>query len=126
MLYGEQLYLLPCELNLEGLKVLRPGLHLGTVKKNRFEPAHALALALKAEDVKLSVSYGSDSREIRAWLSGESLEGSDGRGWTLVRPTASPLAGASRQAAFWKNHYPKWGFGNNNKYFLCKYNTNTK
>lgn len=29
------------------LKVLRPGLELGTVKKDRFEPAHALALWLK-------------------------------------------------------------------------------
>ena len=32
----------------KGLKVLRPGLHLGTLKKNRFEPTHALALALGA------------------------------------------------------------------------------
>ena len=107
MLYGEQLYLLPCELNLEGLKVLRPGLHLGTVKKNRFEPAHALALALKAEDVKRSVSYGSDSREIRAWLSGESLEGSDGRGWTLVQTDGFSLGWGKQAGGILKNHYPK-------------------
>ncbi len=37
---------------LKGLKVLRPGLHLGTMKKNRFEPAHALALALSPKEVK--------------------------------------------------------------------------
>lgn len=43
--FGEQLYLAPAETpSLRGLKVLRPGLHLGTVKKNRFEPSHALAL----------------------------------------------------------------------------------
>lgn len=107
MLYGEQLYLLPCELNLEGLRVLRPGLHLGTVKKNRFEPAHALALALKAEDVKRSVSYGSDSREIRAWLSGESLEGSDGRGWTLVQTDGFSLGWGKQAGGIMKNHYPK-------------------
>lgn len=46
--FGEQLYLAPAETpSLRGLKVLRPGLHLGTVKKNRFEPSHALALFLK-------------------------------------------------------------------------------
>lgn len=107
MLFGEQLYLLPCELNLEGLKVLRSGLHLGTVKKNRFEPAHALALALKAEDVKRSISYGSDSREIRAWLSGESLEGSDGRGWTLVQTDGFSLGWGKQAGGILKNHYPK-------------------
>lgn len=48
MRFGEQLYLAPAETpSLRGLKVLRPGLHLGTVKKNRFEPSHALALFLK-------------------------------------------------------------------------------
>ena len=50
--FGEQLYLAPAETpSLRGLKVLRPGLHLGTVKKNRFEPSHALALFLKKEQV---------------------------------------------------------------------------
>ncbi|MGN1147512.1 MAG: RsmB/NOP family class I SAM-dependent RNA methyltransferase [Lachnospiraceae bacterium] len=46
--FGEQLYLGPKDMPaIKGLKVLRPGLHLGTIKKNRFEPSHALALALK-------------------------------------------------------------------------------
>ena len=44
VMFGDQLYLLPGEMpDLKGLKVLRPGLHMGTVKKNRFEPSHALA-----------------------------------------------------------------------------------
>ena len=38
--------------DLKGLKVLRPGLHMGTVKKNRFEPSHALALSLLPEEAK--------------------------------------------------------------------------
>lgn len=46
--FGDQLYLAPKGMpSVKGLKVLRPGLHLGTVKKNRMEPSHALALALK-------------------------------------------------------------------------------
>ena len=43
--FGEELYLIPDMLSLKRLKVLRPGLDLGTVKKDRFEPSHALALA---------------------------------------------------------------------------------
>ena len=52
-LFGEQLYLLPKDMpSLHTLKVLRCGLHLGTLKKNRFEPSHALALALKPQEVQ--------------------------------------------------------------------------
>lgn len=51
--FGEQLYLVPKNMPvLKGLKVLRPGLHLGTLKKNRFEPSHAWAHALNKEDVR--------------------------------------------------------------------------
>ena len=51
--FGDNLYRMPERMpGLKGLKVLRPGLHLGTLKKNRFEPAHALALALRPKDVK--------------------------------------------------------------------------
>ena len=51
--FGDQLYLAPKGMpSVKGLKVLRPGLHLGTVKKNRMEPSHALALALKKEQVR--------------------------------------------------------------------------
>uniref|UniRef100_UPI0029301255 RsmF rRNA methyltransferase first C-terminal domain-containing protein n=1 Tax=Enterococcus faecium TaxID=1352 RepID=UPI0029301255 len=32
--------------SLDGLKVVRTGLHLGDFKKNRFEPSYALALAI--------------------------------------------------------------------------------
>ncbi len=53
VLFGEQLYLVPAQMpDMRGLKVLRPGLHMGTLKKNRFEPSHGLALALRPEEVK--------------------------------------------------------------------------
>lgn len=52
ILFGDQLYLLPPEMiNYKGMKIIRPGLHMGTMKKNRFEPSHALALSLRKEEV---------------------------------------------------------------------------
>ena len=46
--FGEKLYWAPEELpELRRLKVMRPGLELGEMKKDRFEPAHALALWLR-------------------------------------------------------------------------------
>ena len=45
VLFGQSLYWVPEEMpELARLKVLRPGLELGEIKKGRFEPAHALAL----------------------------------------------------------------------------------
>lgn len=44
---GAQIYLLPPGLpSLDGLRLLRPGLHLGTLEKERFTPATALAKAI--------------------------------------------------------------------------------
>ena len=46
--FGENLYLLPASFgDLSNIKAALPGLHLGLLKKNRFEPSHHLCLALK-------------------------------------------------------------------------------
>ena len=72
--FGEQLYLAPAETpSLRGLKVLRPGLHLGTVKKNRFEPSHALALFLKKEQVVHALNLVCDGTAVRKYLEGQTL-----------------------------------------------------
>ena len=47
VMFGEQLYAMPEIADLKGLKVLRAGLHLGTLRKGRFEPSHALPWRLK-------------------------------------------------------------------------------
>lgn len=79
VLFGEQLYLLPVQMIcFDKLKVLCPGLHLGTLKKNGFEPSHALALALSGDDVRLVSDFSAASPEIAAYLKGRQL-------WTLPR-----------------------------------------
>lgn len=61
--FGEQLYRIQEGMpSVKGLKVLRPGLHLGTAKKGRFEPSHALALTLHAADVLHTMDLPSDGR----------------------------------------------------------------
>ncbi len=51
--FGDQLYSIPDGVpSLDHLSVIRPGLHLGTFKKKRFEPSFALALALDSSSVK--------------------------------------------------------------------------
>lgn len=115
ILFGEQLYLLPCECPLRGLKVVRPGLHLGTCKKNRFEPAHALALWLPKEDAKrvicLSVSgagqLSSSTADAEAYLRGETLSVSGEKGWYLVLAGDFPIGWGKLADGILKNHYPK-------------------
>lgn len=50
--FKDDCYRIPKETpSLKGLKFMRAGLHLGTLKKNRLEPSHALAHALKPDQV---------------------------------------------------------------------------
>lgn len=117
VLFGEQLYLLPRDRQgqfhpalLEGLKMLRPGLHLGTVRKARFEPAHALALALRAGQAGNVLALAPDSVQAEAYLRGEAIAAGNsggGSGWTVVTVNGYPLGWGKQSAGQLKNHYPK-------------------
>lgn len=108
LLFGDQLYVVPEEmLELDGLKVLRPGWHLGTLKKNRFEPSHALALSLGAEAVKASAELPLGSPELAAYLRGETIAGSGAKGWQLVLAGGYSIGWGKLADGQLKNHFPK-------------------
>ena len=105
LLFGQTLYWVPEEMpELKGLKVLRPGLELGEVKKDRFEPAHALALWLNS--CKNTLSLPADSPEIRAYLHGNVLPCSQ-KGWCLVQVDGYSIGWGKSDGNQLKNHYPK-------------------
>ena len=106
--FGENVYLAPFLMpSTDRLKVMRPGLHLGTMKKGRFEPSHSLALFLRKEDVKNSYDYPSDSKEIKDFTSGLSLTASLDNGWYLILTDGCSLGWAKSDGRRLKNHYPK-------------------
>lgn len=106
--FGEQLYLLPEGApSLQGLKVLRPGLHLGTIKKNRFEPSHALALYLKKEDVKHFSELSAKEREVADYLKGMTLSAEGEKGWYLICVDGYSLGWGKLAGGVMKNHYPR-------------------
>ena len=106
--FGEQVYLIPEGTpSLRGLKVLRPGLHLGTVKKNRVEPSHALALAVQERDAKHTVNLSSDGREIRGYLNGETFSLQGEKGWYLIMVDGYSVGWGKLAGGVMKNHYPK-------------------
>lgn len=103
---NEQLYLLPDGLpDLGELRVVRAGLWLGTLKPGRFEPSHALALALTSGDA-LQVTELS-AADTAPYLRGETLPVGGPAGWTLVLVDGWPLGWGKRTNDVVKNFYPK-------------------
>ena len=103
---GDQLYLLPKGApSLKGLKVLRPGLHLGTFKKNRFEPSHALALALKPKET--ACCYGLSVNEAADYIAGNTFLTEGEKGWYLITVEGYSLGWGKLAGNVMKNHYPK-------------------
>lgn len=106
--FGEQLYLVPEGTpGLKGLKVLRPGLHLGTIKKNRFEPAHALALFLRPEEAKYSLGLSGKAKEPADFIEGMTLQAEGEKGWYLLTVDGYSLGWGKLAGGIMKNHYPK-------------------
>lgn len=106
--FGDNLYLAPPDMpSLKGLKVLRPGLHLGQVKKNRFEPAHALALALAPGDAVHVWNLDSDSPAALAYLNGQTFSAQGEKGWYLVCVDGFSMGWGKLAGGIMKNHYPK-------------------
>ena len=110
-MFGDQLYRTPEEMvDFKGLRVLRPGLQMGEFKKNRFEPSHALALALHPSEVKQNVNLSADAPETAAYLRGETIQLSEedaGKGWCLVSVDGYSLGWGKKSGGTLKNHYPK-------------------
>ncbi len=107
-MFGEQLYSMPENMpGLKGLKVLRPGLHLGTLKKKRFEPSHALALALKAKEAVNTWDLKADSMEIKQYLSGQTFHAEGPKGWYLITVEGYSIGWGKLAGGIMKNHYPK-------------------
>ena len=103
--FGANLFWAPEDLpDMKRLKVMRPGLELGEVKKGRFEPAHALALWLK--DCANVVSFPAEGAEIREYMHGNVLPGTM-KGWCLVKAGDYSLGWAKGDGNQLKNHYPK-------------------
>ncbi|HJA93006.1 MAG TPA: RsmF rRNA methyltransferase first C-terminal domain-containing protein [Candidatus Eisenbergiella merdipullorum] len=106
--FGDQLYLAPEETPLlRGLKVLRPGLHLGTVKKNRFEPSHALALTLSPKEVRHVVNLDTGGRQIKDYLNGLTFPADGEKGWYLICADGCSLGWGKLAGGTMKNHYPR-------------------
>ena len=103
--FGQSLYWAPEQMpELHGIRVLRPGLELGELKKDRFQPAHALALWLRT--AKIVQSFAAGSSRIAAYMHGETVP-SMAKGWCLVQTEGYSIGWGKGDGKLLKNHYPK-------------------
>ncbi len=106
--FGDQIYRMAPELpGIKGLKVLRPGLHMGSLKRNRFEPAHGLALALPPLWLRHIKNLSSGDGGAADYLRGRTFPAEGEKGWYLVCVDGFGLGWGKLAGGVMKNHYPK-------------------
>ena len=118
--FGGQIYAVPVSMrDMKGLSVRRPGLQIASLddkgKTSRFEPAHALAMHLRADESKRV--YDMDINEAEKYLRGESIsvsaerlmtdEGESSDGWVLMMYGGYSTGWGKKTGHVIKNHYPK-------------------
>lgn len=113
--YSEKVYYMPKGVpNVKGLRFLRTGLYLGDLKKNRFEPSQSLAMCLKKEEYKDTLSLSSTDERVIKYLKGETIDVEDlvapnMKGWILVLVDGYPLGWGKLSNGILKNKYlPGW------------------
>jgi NOL1/NOP2/sun family putative RNA methylase len=108
--FKDQLYSIPAAVtDIKGLPIARAGLHLGTFKKNRFEPSFALGIALKPSEVKKTISISDEQWE--TYAKGEIItltqEPSQKNGWYQLVAGGNGFGFAKAVGKQIKNNYPK-------------------
>ena len=108
-LAGDALWALPEGIDMErlsGLRVLRTGLLIAHSEGRRFEPDHALAMALKPQEAARWVEL--DEAQALLYQAGEALDLGDlPGGYTLLCHRGVPLGWGKQAGGVMKNHYPK-------------------
>lgn len=114
-IHGERVYYMPEQIpDVRGLRFLRTGLYLGDLKKQRFEPSQALAMAFTKEEYHHCISLKADDERVIKYLKGETLEVDDlvtgkDKGWQLVLVDGYSLGWGKLSNGTLKNKYlPGW------------------
>ena len=105
-LEGRRLIAAPLDApELDGLRVVSPGLALLRAETGRVEPEHALAMALLPGMARREAAL--TEKEALAFIAGEALPREGEVGWTLVTHAGLPLGWGKQAGGMLKNHVPK-------------------
>ena len=106
---GSALLLAPKGLpQLSNLGVIRAGVLLGEIQKGRIEPAHALMMSARPQELRQTVHFSSSSPDIRAYLHGEELSVESAlKGYAGVAVDGVITGFGKCSSGRMKNRYPK-------------------
>jgi NOL1/NOP2/sun family putative RNA methylase len=105
---GNNLYNLPePPPDLRGIKVAKFGWYMGELARNRFEPSHSMATALKKEDIVNILDLSSQSSEVLRYLKGETIMIEGKKGYTAICVDGYTLGWGKQTGEMLKNLYPK-------------------
>ncbi len=107
---GQVYYLPECLGERKGITFLRNGLYLGELKKDRFEPSQAFAVALKPGEYKAALDFEWSDERVDRYLKGETITVDDlptsrNKGWQLVCVNGYPLGWGKLVNGLLKNKY---------------------
>jgi len=107
---GDKLYYIPDTFpNVRGLRILRCGLYMGEIKKNRFEPSQALAMTTAFGEYSNTINLACDDERVIKYLKGETIEIEGENGWALLCVDSYPLGWGKITNNILKNKYlPGW------------------
>ncbi len=111
---NNKLYMVPKNSpELSGKRIMRRGVYLGELKKNRFEPSQSFAMILGENDFDNKISFSADDPRVYKYLKGETLDLSDysglNKGWVLILVDKYPLGFGKLTGDTLKNKYlPGW------------------
>ena len=106
---GEGVYLVPPAFSsFDALPVLRAGVLIGTKKKGRIEPEHAMFMAANENMCKNVLHLPPESRELAAFLHGETVESEKCASGYCAVACGGIITGFGKCSnCVVKNHYPK-------------------
>lgn len=112
----ERVFYIPKQMPyVKGLRILRCGLYMGDMKKNRFEPSQSLAMFLKASEYPNVVRLTVEDDRVIKYLKGETIELSEEEekqtkdGMCLICVMNYPLGFGKLNRGTVKNKYlPGW------------------
>jgi NOL1/NOP2/sun family putative RNA methylase len=106
---GNNVFIIPENLpDTSGLNILRKGVLLGEIKKNRVEPHHHAFMCAKPENCVSFADFDINSAEIKSFLHGEEIGvSSDIKGYTAVCVNGITTGFGKASNGRLKNKYPK-------------------
>lgn len=111
--FGNQLYLIPPESpDLAGLRVLRWGWMLGTIRSDRFIPSPGLAFGLSRDDVQKVIEFPVGDPDLISYMRGSPIpypgDDNNKKTWLLVTVEGFSLGWGKNSQGRIKSHFPNW------------------